>query len=611
MVRSSLFSLIIVLVCFGIYILFPHLSAIASVGLLLSLFPYYISIWQGLRKKQIDLSLPSVATIYLLLFLGKANIAIIYILIILLGNLFKSVILERIKSSITSISKKLPKTAHIKRGSEDREILISDIKIDDLLLVKSGDRVATDACLMTDRATLDESVVTGESRPISKVHGDNLYAGSVNVGDYFEAKAISDSESSTLFQIQKLVTEAQNDKPPLAYAVSRYAWITTMAALLGVIIIYLLTQNILQALSFWIAVVPVIFAIIVPVATTIGIALLAKQGILVKNSTSLEHLTKAPIFFFDKTGTITYGEPRIGEIIELNGSRKEILQLAASLESYSNHPLAIPILEEAKKQNVEIIPLKDVETHVGQGITAFKDTTKVCLGNLELLRAEKISLDQDTEKLVANWEEKGATPVFVGQNNKAIAVIILVDSLRVETRKLFVDLNDSGYKTIVLTGDKQEVAESIVKGLPYTQVIANLLPTGKLEEMEKKIKAGKTTVMVGDGINDAPVLAKADVGIAMGGRGVDLAINAADIVLLNNNIASISSIIGLSKKIFQIIKQDVLLATVIHVITASFVLVGAVSLVQTTIIHEISSALVLLNILRIFYLQEAIPNKTP
>ncbi len=610
MVLSSLLSLVIVFTCFGIYTLFPGFSAVAIAGLLSSLFPYYISIWQGLRKKQIDLSLPSVATIYLLLFLGKTNIAILYIFIILLGHLFKSVILERIKSSITSISKKLPKIAHIKRGSVDREILISEIHIDDLLLVKSGDRIAVDACLTTERATLDESVVTGESRPILKVRGDNLFAGSVNIGDYFEAKAISNSENSTIVQIQKLVTEAQNDKPPLAYAVSKYAWITTVGALLGVIIIYLITQNILLALSFWIAVVPVIFAIIVPVATTIGIALLAKQGVLVKNSTSLEHLTKASIFFFDKTGTITYGEPQIGEIVELNGSRNDILQLAASLESYSNHPLAIPILEEAKNQHIETIPLRDVETHVGQGITAFKDASKVYLGNMDLLHVENINLDKNTEMVVANWEKKGATPVFVGQNNTIIAVIILVDRLRVEAPKLFSSLHSLGYKTIVLTGDKQEVAEAIVKDLPYTQVIANLLPQGKLQEMEKKNKEGNITVMVGDGINDAPVLAKADVGIAMGGKGVDLAINAADIVLLNNDISSIPSMIELSKKTFQIIKQDVLLASVIHTITAAFVLIGAVSLVQTTIIHEISSVLVLLNILRIFRLQNTNQKKT-
>ncbi len=493
----------------------------------------------------------------------------------------------------------------------DTEILISEINIGDLLLVKSGDRVAVDACLMTDRATLDESVVTGESKPISKVRGDNLFAGSINVGDYFEAKAISNSENSTLFQIQKLVAEAQNDKSPLAYAVSRYAWITTIVALSGVIIVYLITQNILQAISFWIAVVPVVFAIIVPVATTIGIVLLAKQGVLVKNSTSLEHLTKASIFFFDKTGTITYGEPKIGDIIELNGSRNEILQLAASLETYSNHPLAIPILEEAKNQNIGTIPLKNVETHVGQGITAFKGATKVYLGNVDLLHAENISLDKDTERLVANWEKKGATPVFIGQNNAVIAVVILVDKLRAEAENLFSYLNNSGYRTIVLTGDRQEVAEAIVKDLPHTQVIANLLPTGKLEELEKKTREGKITVMVGDGINDAPVLAKADVGIAMGGKGVDLAINAADIVLLNNDISSIPSMIEISKKTFRIIKQDVLLASVIHAITAAFVLVGAVSLVQTTIVHEISSVLVLLNILRIFRLQKANKNITP
>ena len=371
-------------------------------------------------------------------------------------------------------------------------------------------------------------------------------------------------------------------------------------ALCGVLIIYFVTHNILQALSFWIAVVPVIFAIIVPVATTIGITILAKQGILVKSSPSLENLTKANTFLFDKTGTITQGKPEVAEIIELGRSTTDILQLAASIETYSNHPLAIPILEAAKDKKVKLLPLKNVKTFVGQGMTGSGHSFTVFLGNNALLQRLTLHISKAVASTVAQWEQKGATPVFVGINAKLIGIIFLLDKLKPEAKPLFLQLSQRGYEAIIVTGDKREVAHTITKELQGASFIADVTPEGKVDEVNKKLREGKNIVMIGDGINDAPALAKAQVGIAMGGRGVDLTLNAADIVLLNNNIASIPTMVAVSKKTFRIIKQDVLLATSIHVIAAILVIIGSISLVETTIIHEISSALVLVNTLRIF-----------
>ena len=256
----SVCSLLLAFVCFIAFNRYPHVAVIPYFAAIFALFPYYLSIYQALIKKQLDLSLPPIITIYLLLFLRKGNIALIFILIIILGHLFKTFILERVKSSITTISEKLPKTANIRLLGKIIEIEIKNIKVGDLLFVKSGERVATDAQLLTEEALLDESVITGESKPIQKRKGDKLIAGSINAGDYLEAKAISTAQNSTLFQIQRLVFQAQNEKAPLAHIVSKYAWITTILAFVGVMLIYLVTHNILKALSFWIAVVPVIFA---------------------------------------------------------------------------------------------------------------------------------------------------------------------------------------------------------------------------------------------------------------------------------------------------------------------------------------------------------------
>lgn len=557
-------------------------------------------IWNGLLKKQLDLSFPPIITIYLLLFLGKGNIALIFIIIILLGHLFKTIILEKVRASITEISNKLPKTAVIKRNGKEIEIQINDIKIGDTLIVKSGERVATDAVLLSEGAALDESVVTGESKPVPKKRDDKLLAGSINAGNYFEARVSSEAENSTLFQIQHLVNEAQNEKAPLANLVNKYAWLTIAMALLGVFIIFSVTHNVFQALSFWIAVVPVVFAIIVPVTTTIGITILAKLGILVKSSRSLENLTKANTFLFDKTGTITQGKPDVDEIIALNGDKKSVLQLAASIEQYASHPLSIPILDSAKDQKIRPLKLHNVKTLVGEGMSGEYNKREIFLGNNLLLENRGISVTRGIKDKTEEWEKKGATPVFVGEEKKISGVIFLIDKLRPETKPLFSALLKMKYEVIIVTGDKEEVVKEITKGLPGVSFIAGVSPEGKVDEIVKKVKGGKNIVMVGDGINDAPALAKAQVGIAMGGKGTDLTLDAASIVLMNNNISSIPGMISVSKKTFTIIKQDVVFSTIIHALTAVFVIMGSINLIQTTVIHEISSTLVLVNTLRLF-----------
>ncbi len=598
--RPVLLSLAFALICFTANFFYPKVILIPLAAAVFSLIPYYLVIFRSALKKQLDLSLPPIVTIYILLFLGKGNVAILFILIILLGHLFKTYILEKVKASVTSISQKLPKTAFIKENGEEREIEITKIKIGDILAVKSGERVPTDAELLFEDALLDESVITGESKPVPKGKGGKILAGSINTGNYFEAKVTASAENSTLFQIQHLVDNAQNEKAPLARIVSKYAWVTTVFALFGVILIFILTENVIMALSFWIAIVPVIFAIIVPVATTIGITILAKNGVLVKNSTSLENLTKSDTILFDKTGTITQGTPEVETILEINGNQKELLRLCASIESYSDHPLSIPILNEAKNQNLQLLTLTQVKTLVGKGMLAQYGGKDLFLGNASLLKSEGVSVDGKTDRLVSSWEKKGATPVFVGEDKKLLGVILLLDKLRAESLPLLETLKNNGYQTIIVTGDKEEVAKTISKELNNVPYISDVTPQGKVETIDKKLKEGKNIVMVGDGINDAPALAKAQVGIAMGGKGVDLTLNAADIVLLNNNISSIPSMINVSKRTFRIIKEDVALATVIHFFAAVLVVLGAITLIETAFIHEISSALVLLNTLRIF-----------
>lgn len=591
---------------FLLYLLFPSLTVLVYFSLIFSLVPYYINIWRGLVRRQLDLSLPSIITIFLLIYLGKANVALLFIGIIVLGDLFKNIIIERVKASVTAIAAKLPKTATILVNNEEKIVGIDQVGVGDILSVKSGERIATDSTLLSKEALLDESVVTGESKPVTKFKGERILAGSINSGNYYNAVATSTASNSTLLQIQHLVTEAQFSKAPLAQIVSKYAWLTIIFALLGMAIVFVVTGNIFETLSFWIAVVPVIFAIITPVATTIGITILAKSGILVKNSPALENLTKVTTFLFDKTGTITEGKPEVAELVGFGETKENVLALAASLEFYSNHPLAAPILKEAQKEGVKRNDIESVNTVPGKGVYAKYNGKDIFLGNKSLVTDRAITVPIKVNELVDHWEGVGATTVFVGEDSKILGTIFLLDKIRPETRPLFNELSVLKYETIILTGDKKEVADQIAKDLPNTKIIAEVSPEGKVAEIDNQTKSGKMVAMIGDGINDAPALAKANVGIAMGGGGIDMTLNAADIVLLNNRIDTIPKMIEVSSKTFRIIKQDVVLATFIHLITVIFVLTGYFNLIQTTLAHELSSILVLTNTLRLFRIKSRI-----
>ena len=582
--------------------IFLKIGYLLKLSVILGLIPLISEIFSSLKAKRINLGFPILISILVLIFLGRLNLAAIFVLIILFGYSFKEYIEWRIKDSIENIARYLPNTAFLKKNNDIIEKKISEIKIGDIIAIKSGGRIPVDGILLVKEASFDESVITGESKPVIKKEGEKVVAGAINLSDYVEIKAIETSQTSTLSQIYKLVKESQLKKSPLSKFSDKYAKINSLSALILVIIFYIFSHNLFQALALWIALVPIIFAIIVPIATTIGIIIFSKKGILAKNGEVLENTTKIDAIVFDKTGTLTKGSPEITEITAFPPfDENQVLLFAASLEKYSEHPFSYSIIDKAKEKNLNLFLVKDFHIFKGEGIGGYYNDREILVGKKELLNKKGIFIPEDILKKIEIKEKIGHSPIFVAYGKNLIGIIFLADELRESVKSAIDKLKKAGFRLIILTGDKKEIATNIAKELEVEEIYSECSPKDKIDLIKKIKNEGNKVMMIGDGINDAPALSEADVGVAIGLRGMNITLEAAEIVLINEDLNLISEIINLDKKIFKIIKESLILATSIHLFTAILVMLNIISILGSAILHQVSSTLVLLNTSRILF----------
>ena len=582
----------------------PVLSVAAALLLGGALFPTLRNITRGLLHRTIDPALPVVITIAILIGIRAFSTAGIFVLILLFGDLIKNIINRKIRESLERLTVYLPHTGFIKEGGAVKEIPLADIKVGDIVAVSPGARVPVDGTLLAQHALFDESVITGESKPIAKRAGDTIPAGAINMSDYVELSAARTSEHSAIAEIRKLVEDAEKKKAPLAKFIDRYAfWTVTVVGILSVGV-FLFTHSIDRALALWIAMVPVIFALIGPIAISIGITAAARIGILVKNTEAVENLTKLRKLVFDKTGTLTTGHPQVKEVVPygtLALAERDLLALAAALEERSEHRLGKAIIARAKDLGITYPSPENVHVIEGEGIEGAANGASVVVGNLGLMRDREISLDPGIEQDLRNRAVIGETPVLVAVNGKLAGGIFMADRPRPETPEAIRELKGLHYELAMLTGDETAVGLRIAEevGLAPGDVKAELKPEDKvrlIQEMERTEKVA----MVGDGINDAPALSGATVGIAMGMGGTDLATNAASIVLVKEDFRGIPVIMRQSRFIIRVIKENLVAATVIHVVAGALAVIGAITVVQSAFFHEASSVLVLMNTARLF-----------
>lgn len=487
----------------------------------------------------------------------------VIITLILLGKYLESVSKGRTSEAIKKLMGLAPKTAIVIRDGKEFEVPIEEVEIGHIILVKPGEKIPVDGVVLEGNTSIDESMLTGESIPVEKKAGDQVYAASINKNGMIQFKATKVGGDTALAQIIKLVEEAQGSKAPIAQMadiVSGYfvpiVFVIAVAAFLAW---FLSGESLVFSLTIFIAILviacPCALGLATPTAIMVGTGKGAEYGILIKGGEALETTHKINTIVFDKTGTITEGKPEVTDVITVNGvERDDIIQIAASAEKGSEHPLAEAIVKAAEKEGLEFLKVDHFEAIPGHGIEVEINGIHVLLGNRKLMDEKNISLVQ-LEDQSDSLASEGKTPMYIAMNQKISGIIAVADVVKESSLKAIEKLQSMGLEVAMITGDNRRTAEAIAKQVGIDRVLAEVLPQDKSNEVKKLQAEGKKVAMVGDGINDAPALAQANIGIAIG-SGTDVAIESADIVLMRSDLMDVPTAIQLSKSTIRNIKQN-------------------------------------------------------
>lgn len=487
----------------------------------------------------------------------------VIITLILLGKSLEAVSKGKTSEAIKKLMGLAPKTAIVIHDGKEIETPIDEVEIDDVILVKPGEKIPVDGVVLEGHTAIDESMLTGESMPVDKKDGDKVYAASINKNGSIRFKATKVGGDTALAQIIKLVEDAQGSKAPIAQMadiVSGYfVPIVCVIAVIAFAAWLIAGQTLVFALTIFISVLviacPCALGLATPTAIMVGTGKGAEYGILIKGGVALETTHKINTIVFDKTGTITEGKPEVTDIITAPGiTRERLLVIAASAEKGSEHPLGEAIVRGAEKEKLEFIKTDNFEAIPGFGIEVEIDGIHTLIGNKKLMDEKNISLES-----LANQSDKlageGKTPMYIAMDNKISGIIAVADVVKENSAKAIVKLRSMGIEVVMITGDNRKTAEAIAKQVGIDRVLAEVLPQDKSNEVKKLQAEGRKVAMVGDGINDAPALAQADIGIAIG-SGTDVAMESADIVLMRSDLMDVPTAIHLSKSTIRNIKQN-------------------------------------------------------
>lgn len=570
----------------------------ALISIVISGTPILLEAAEGLitrfdLKANVLVSIALIASVAIGEYFAAGEIAVI----MMIGEILEDRTVRKSQESVKKLIQLTPQVARVLTAHGEKEISIERVKVGDTILVRPGESVPVDGVITKGHTSLNQSIITGESMPVDKATGDEVFVGTLNQLGAIEIKAAKVGEDTSLAKLIRLVKESEDKKAPVVRVTDRVATVIVPLAVLASLITYLLTRDLTRLVTILVVFCPCALVLATPTAIMAGIGNASRNGILIKSGEALENAGRIDTIAFDKTGTVTGGNPEVIDIISLNRDYNEetVLSLASSAEKFSEHPLGKTVYAKACEKSLDIIEPQKFEIELGKGVKALINNKMVTVGNRKLITAT-----EKQGKLINFYESQGKTVLMVTVENSVIGMVTVADKIKGKSRETVKQLKGMGINEIMLiTGDNKNAACSIAKQVGINDVYAEQLPEGKVQVIEDRINDNRKVCMIGDGINDAPALARSDVGVAMGALGADVAIETADIALMSDDISKIPELIDLSMKVMGTININIAVPILINFTAIMLAAFGIIGPVVGALIHNLGSVLVVANSARL------------
>ncbi len=602
--KITLISFVLIVV--GLVLRFSDMTNLGNNSLILAtilaMFPIGIKAYQAIRMKLFSIEMLVSIAVIGALFIGEYVEASVVTFLFLFGSYLEARTLERTRSSIKELTEMAPQEANLILEDGSRELIdVDDVDIGNRIAILPGGMISVDGKVLKGDAEVNEAAISGESVLISKTPGDQVFSGTILDSGYLEIEAEKVGDDTTFSKIIELVEEAQDTKSNAERFLDRFAQYYTPGVLVLSILVWIITRDLHLSITFLVIACPGALVIGAPVSNVAAIGNGAKNGSLIKGGEIIEKLSKVDTLVFDKTGTLTKGRPEVTDFKVYSGDETELLGLIGKLETASEHHLGRAIVEYAEKRtDLNLYKMKDASGVKGRGINGNINDLNIIAGNRNMMLENNIVIPSDVEAYVVEREKNGNTVIFASVNSEIRAVISIADKIRDDAKDALEMMRDKGIKHIVmLTGDNHHTAQAVAQELNIDEVHAELLPEDKVRHVKRLKDEGRIISMAGDGINDAPAIATADVGLAMGKGGTDISMETADVVLMADKLNQYAHAFSLSKAAIRNMKQNIIIALVTVVLLLVGVLMGGVNLAIGMFAHEASVLIVILNAMRL------------
>lgn len=572
------------------------------ITLVVGSLPFIFRTFKSIFKGKFGVDLIAIVAIFASFWAGQYLAGLVILLMLSGGEALEAYAQAKAKKELTNLLSKAPSIAHIKcKDNKLIDINVDEVKIGDILVIKPGEVVPIDGIVVDGISNLDEAVITGESLPVEKSPGSMVYSGSVNEERALEVRAIKNSVDSKYQIIVRLVKEAQDTEAPVVRIADRYALLFNIITFVVVVITWILFKDPIRVLAVLVVASPCPLILATPIAMISGISKAASRGIIIKNGTALEKLGEVKGLVFDKTGTLTLGVPEVVESVSVSEvPQDQILRIAVSIDQLSAHIFARSLISYAQKKSLELDYPENFEEVFGQGVKAKLKNQIYFFGKLKYLIGQGIKVNKEIEKVHEIFQQEGKTAVYLSDDKNLLGYIIFADIVRPETKLMFESIKEHNVpRLIMLTGDKQVVAENIAKSIGLTEFQAELLPEQKVEWLKKIQKEYGPMAMVGDGVNDAPALTVASVGIAMASHGATAASETGDVVIMVNNMHRVHDALHIAQNAMKLAKQGIFFGMGASIILMILALMGYITPILGALLQEVLDVLVIVNALRL------------